>query len=166
VTDHSDELPLDGFLRVNALLLPVATTPLLVPMSAIAEIVSDDISITPFEAKDERFYGWIRWRNQTLPLLSFEGLSGTTQLPFTAASHIVILNAIGDASKSSFYGLVLQGFPRRIDIANSGGTRPIEKQKDVPGVLYNAELGAELVRIPDFEFLEMLIAEAPAPNDD
>jgi chemosensory pili system protein ChpC len=157
-----DELLLDGPDEVSALLLALANKSLLVPLSAVAEVTNNDMTITPMENPDDRFYGWITWRDQPLPLLSFEGLSGETPLPLTTQSRVVILNAIGAAAERGFYGLVVQGYPQRVNVVDSDEGL-VEKSKDIPGVLYEVVEG-ELALIPDFEYLERLSIEIPSPD--
>ena len=156
-----DELLLDGSEAVSALLLVLANKSLLVPLSAVAEVTNNDMTITPLEEPDDRFYGWITWRDQQLPLLSFEGLLGARPLPLTAQTRVVILNAIGAAAERGFYGLVVQGYPQRVNIVETDDA-PIVKSKDVPGVLYEVIEG-EAALIPDFEYLEKLSIGIPAP---
>lgn len=150
---------------VNALLLPVAYLPLLAPMAAVAEVAKADMPITPLQQEHESFYGWISWREQRLPLLSFEGISGTGKRPLTGASRLVILNAIGVAAPRGFYGLVLEGFPRPIKISSIDDGQHLEKLSGVEGILYKLAVNGEEVLIPDFDRFEELSLQAPLPRD-
>ncbi len=161
---HSELAIEEGPTQVNALLLPVAHAPLLVPMVAVAEVAKADIPITPLQQEQESFYGWISWRDQRLPLLSFEGISGTGKRPLTGASRLVILNAIGVAAPRGFYGLVLEGFPRPVKISSTEDGQHVEKLTGLPGVLYNLAVNGEEVLIPDFDLFEALSLQAPLPR--
>lgn len=145
---------------VNALLLPVVDTSLLVPMSAVAEVVGSGISVSLLNKPDPKIHGWISWRNQYLPLLSFEGIIGTPPRTFTNDSLVVILNAIELASSRGFYGLVLQGLPHRVKIADTDSNVAVSKV-DLQGVAYDAGSIGEPAVIPDFKFLEKISVEAP-----
>ena len=165
MNDQHGELIIEGGpTQVNALLLPVAHAPLLVPMAAVAEVAKADMPITPLQEEQESFYGWISWRNQRLPLLSFEGISGSGKRPLTGASRLVILNAIGVAAPRGFYGLVLEGFPRPVKISSTQDGQHAEKMTGPPGVLYNLVVNTEEVLIPDFDLFEALSFQAPLPR--
>jgi chemosensory pili system protein ChpC len=144
---------------VNALLLPVSETSLLVPMSAVAEVVGSGISVFPLDKPDPKIYGWINWRNQRLPLLSFEGISGALPVDFDTHSLVVILNAIESASSRGFYGLALQGFPRRVKVAGKDSNVSILKL-DKRGAAYDAGNIGEPALIPDFKLLEKVSNQA------
>ncbi|PCH51460.1 MAG: hypothetical protein COC20_05655 [Cellvibrionales bacterium] len=156
-----DELLLDGSDAVSALLLVLANNSLLVPLSAVAEVANNDMAIAPLENPDDRFYGWIMWRDQQLPLLSFEGILGETPVPLTAQSRVVILNAVGAAAERGFYGLVVQGYPQRVNIVDND-EELTKKLEDIPGVLYQV-VQEEAALIPDFEYLERLSIGIHAP---
>ena len=156
-----DELLLDGSDAVSALLLVLANNSLLVPLSAVAEVANNDMAITPLENPDDRFYGWIMRRDQQLPLLSFEGILGETPVPLTAQSRVVILNAVGAAAERGFYGLVVQGYPQRVNIVDND-EELTKKLEDIPGVLYQV-VQEEAALIPDFEYLERLSIGIHAP---
>ena len=149
---------------VNALLLPVADTSLLVPMSAVAEVVGNGVSLSLLNKPDPNIHGWISWRNQRIPLLSFEGISGALPVEFTSKSLVVILNAIEPASSRGFYGLVLQGFPRRVKVAETDNNA-ISPKLDQPGIAYDAGNIGEPALIPDFKTLEKFSTDAPEPGE-
>lgn len=165
MNDITDELFLNEPEEISALFLHLTSDSLLVPMAAIAEVTNDDMEIMPLDEPDDRFYGSVSWRGLQLPLLSFEALSGGRRQTLSAESRVVILNAIGPGKVRGFYGLVVQGYPQRVNIVDIEETQPIARQKSgVPGVLYEVVVMGQLALIPDFEFLETLSMEALAPT--
>lgn len=160
----ADGLLLEEPEEVSALFLHLTSDSLLVPMAAIAEVTNDDMEIIPLDEPDDRFYGSVSWRGLQLPLLSFEAVSGGRRQALTAESRVVILNAIGPGQARGFYGLVIRGYPQRVDIVDTDEAQPISRQSGMPGVLYQVVVMGQSARIPDFEFLETLCAEMPIPT--
>ena len=159
-----DEFTLDEPDVVSALLLPLEKHTLLVPMAAVAEVTSYDHPVLPLAIQDDRFYGWITWRDQQLPLFSFEGLLGEAPLPLTPQSRVVIFNAIGAAEDRGFYGLVVQGYPQRVNILDTDDTRSELESTDVGCLLYEIKIAEQQALIPDFECLEALSMELRKPD--
>lgn len=161
MNDVVDELLSKGQREVAALFLPLSCQTLLVPMAAVAEVTNEQMPISPLGHPDKRFYGWVSWRGQQLALLSFEALSGNERFPYSADSHVVVMNAAGAARNHGFYGLLIQGYPQRIDIIDSEGARTEVKSSDRPGILYELVIDGQFAHIPDFEHMESAVAEAP-----
>lgn len=134
------------------LLLPVRGRSLLVPNVSVAEIMR-----MPELEVQENLPGWLRgliaWRGLRIPLISFEALNDD---PFAASStdmRIAVLNGLSDGDKLPFYGILTQGSPRMLRLAQNeivavqGASRgPAES------MVVNAA-GEELV-IPDLVWLE------------
>ncbi len=146
----------DSSEEVSALFLHLTSDLLLVPMAAIAEVTGEDIDIMPLEEPDDRFCGWISWRGLQLRLLSIEVLFGGKQYALTDQARVVVLNAIGPAREKGFYGLVIQGYPQRVDLVDSAEGQPMVKPSDIPGVLCEVVVMGQLALVPDFETLETL----------
>ena len=163
MNELTDELLLEGVEEVSALFLRLASDSLLVPMAAIAEVTNDEMNIVPLDEPDSRCYGWVNWRGLELLLLSFEAVSGGRPPTFTKESRVVILNAIGCGKARGFYGLVVQGYPQRVNIVDTDEAQPLAKQSAVPGALYEVVVEGQLALIPDFEYLESLSAGIPVP---
>lgn len=161
MNDVVDELLSEAQREVAALFLPLSCDTLLVPMAAVAEVTNEQMPISPLGHPDKRFYGWISWRGQQLALLSFEALSGDEPVPYSTGSHVVILNAAGAARNHGFYGLLIQGYPQRIDIADSEDVRPEVRPTNRQGVLYELVINGEFAYIPDFELMESAVAQVP-----
>lgn len=91
------------FLR--CLLLPIRHTILLVPYSAVAEIVKIDV-----KAMGDPKPGHLLWRGTEVPLMD---LGSEESLEQTTRRHvnIAILNRLSDPSPVDFVGLVLHGLP-------------------------------------------------------
>lgn len=80
---------------LTGLLLALADRCLVLPNVAVAELIGYQAG-TPAPEQPDWMLGWIDWRNQRLPLLSFEAACGG-QLRVGERARIVVLNALGAA---------------------------------------------------------------------
>lgn len=163
MADDNDQLIAAEVELVNALLLPLVYSPLLVPMSAVAEVANADLPLTPLTEENECLYGWISWRDQHIPLLSFDSIAGTPRPALSSASRIAILNAVGVAAESGFYALVLQGYPRPVKMSSAEDNQAPTSLQEVPGALFKVTISGEEAIVPDFDYLEAICRDAPEP---
>ncbi|MCY1187994.1 hypothetical protein D9M73_290410 [compost metagenome] len=99
--------------------------------------------------------GWIDWRNQRLPLLSFEAACGG-QLRVGERARIVVLNALG-GSRLRFIAVLVQGIPRSCKLDSQ------LNYVDVPLAaleLAAVQVGDQVARVPDLPALEQLLEDA------
>ncbi len=140
---------------LTGLVVPLADRTLLLPNVAVAELI-------PYRAPPalagmpDWFLGQVAWRDLSLPLLSFEAASGGTAVAGDGA-RIAILNALGGRANVKFIALLVQGIPRSLRVTED------LPRTDVP--LAALELAAvkvddAVLRIPDLEGLEQLLADA------
>lgn len=133
------------------LLLPLAGRYLLLPNVAVAELI-DYQHPQHREGAPRWDLGQISWRNQPLPLLSFEAACDGVAVVGDRA-RIVVLNALGDSGRR-FIALLIQGIPRscRLDAQLSYVDVPL-----APLELAAVQVGDVVARVPDLEGLEALL---------
>ena len=151
--------------QLAAMLVPVLNDKLIVPGSVIAELI-------PFEAPEpvDGAPGWhlgeIHWRNQKVPVVSFEQANVGSSPVNTKRNHdrIAILNVITEGCELAFYGLALQGIPSSLRLMESDITPLKHADKDA-GELVSCQIQTAGVRavIPDLEKLEALLLTLPEP---
>lgn len=139
---------------LNALLLPLAGCQLLVPQLVVAELV-DFQSPRPLAGMPDGVLGEIRWREQPVPLLSFEVACGAPAC-YPARARIAVLNALAGQPGRPFIALLLQGIPRALRVS---GRLPAAPRP--PGLLEQAValVDGQPVAIPDLRALERLLEE-------
>ena len=153
-----------SLLQVNSLLLPVADSALLVPQVAVAEVLNwgeqgaDDL-LPDKAATSPHCYGWISWRDQTIPLLSFDSIYSGQRPLLDKELKIVICNAFFKASATGFYALLVTNFPRALRLSLEAEMELESSPSDKPGVQMLVSVDGEAVLIPDFEYLEQIIGE-------
>lgn len=136
---------------LTGLLLPLSDRCLVLPNVAVAELIGYQ-ACTPAPDQPHWLLGWIDWRSQRLPLLSFEAACGAhTQVGKRA--RIVVLNALGGTSRS-FFALLVQGIPRscKLDSQLNYVDVPLGKHE-----LAAVQVGEQVARIPDLVALEKLL---------
>lgn len=138
--------------ELSALLIPVKGKQLLVPNVAVAEIIH---YVDPFGMEDvpNWLLGTIEWRNQVLPLVSFEGVNDE---PFAARGgprRVAVFNGISANERLPFYAMLCHGAPRLMRVEAE------EIRQEAGATLGPAELmlvsvQGETAVIPDLDFIE------------
>jgi chemosensory pili system protein ChpC len=142
--------------RVNCLLLPVKNKQLLVPVSTIAEVVNPLFKPDEKDATPES-YGTITWREQEIPLLSYEGINGEAKLDWILVSRVAVFNAIEDGISLGFYGLALSGIPHPLQVADDSKLTLTKSDKAGDPLMSYEGDGLRGV-VPDFVHLEKIAA--------
>lgn len=143
--------------QVAGLLLQMNEVVLLLPNVAIAEIVGVS-SIEKIPEKPEWYLGDIKWRELSIPLVSYEGINERGIADINSTSRIVIMNGIQGHSELSFYGLVCQGIPRLTRVF----PREISQEERSGHFAdhINLSVNGEAVIIPALERIEQVIISA------
>ncbi|MCK9505212.1 MAG: chemotaxis protein CheW [Porticoccaceae bacterium] len=141
--------------RIPCLLAPLSDRKLLLPITAVAEVIN---TITMPEAGQDgtALYGWMTWRDQRIPLISFEAALGGAKPQLKLENRMAIINAIGDASGLGFYAILLQGLPTPIQV-NGDSLRESDEAKQKL-VLMTVQLGEEKATVADFSAVEAVVA--------
>jgi len=153
-----------SLLQVNSLLLPVIGTVLLVPQLSVAEVLSsndlssEDVSLDKATGSPHG-YGWVRWRDQNVPLLSFDSIYSGQRPSLDQGLKIVICNAVFAAAATGFYALVVTDFPRALRLSIEAEMVVDGSTSDQQGVQMRVMIDGEEVLIPDFEFIEQVVSE-------
>jgi chemosensory pili system protein ChpC len=138
------------------IVLPLSGRGLLVPNTAVAEVVlagqlSSAVS-SPF------LLGYTAWRDQDIPLISFDGLLNGHLPAGLAWRQIAILHGITDRQKMPFFGLVLSAAPRLVRMRNSD---IIPMDTEVNPLIHSQVRAADLkLMIPDWHVFEQKIMAA------
>lgn len=142
---------------ISSMLLPLENRNLLLPGVAVAEIVR---FIPPEMERDEEtppwFLGFIYWRNQRVPLVSFEGMLGETIPSMSTRCRIAVMNNTGLNQQMDFFAILLQETPRLLRLAPEDIAVNNEKIVDQGEKLHVLVSGEDAV-VPDIGFIEKSI---------
>ena len=151
--------------RVSSLLLPMQQKPLLVPSVCVVEVVAysrpKQASRKPGQLEDW-YLGEISWRNLGIPLISFECMNQRRFVPGSAAARIAILNNTSGHSKTPFYGMVIQGMPKLMELEQD----EVDKVESPSEYIEQMSVSVRRINscIPNLSLVEQMIAEQVSLN--
>ncbi len=154
---------LGGHSSLTTMLLPLSGELLLLPASAVIDILSWEDPQRK-EGDPEWYCGDVIWRQQKLPVVVFEPLRNKLVYQKTHETRIAVLNTLGDHSQLAFYGLVIQGIPRTLRI-QAGDIRMGKTASGLPASVGTAvELQNIPAIIPRLEHLEERLLSLTTPK--
>jgi chemotaxis signal transduction protein len=141
--------------KLDLYILPLWQKKLLLPTSAVVEIISSSQLKPSKKNKKQGILGQVTWEQETIPVISFETFNGDTQSVDPQKIAIVIAVHLGDVQ---YYGIALQAEPviAKVKIAE------IEDldQAVVGAVEYlQVRYQNQLCVIPDLDSLEQKLLE-------
>lgn len=151
-----EALPVDLPQEVSSLLLPLADGQLLVPVDTLSEVIAMQTPVAAYDAP-AWYLGELNWREQRLPLLSFEVMRGQSLAAAGDGGRIAVLNSGNPKGDLPFFALVLQGTPRLVRVTPdelAGREQPCRQ-----GELMHVALSGEEAVIPDLPELERACLE-------
>ncbi len=141
--------------EIASLLIPLQGVQLLVPNVTVAEIVPV-AQVEPAEGMPVWYLGTCLWREQRVPLVSFEAMNGDARAPLHSRARLAVFNTLGTHDELPFLAMVTQGLPRlarvneeEISIIETDDKKPVE-------LLHVAWAGEDAV-IPDVAAMENLL---------
>lgn len=106
-------------LKVRSQLIPLHNMRLVLPNTAIAEVISYH---RPQPMSDEMpawLTGMLLWRGLQLPLVSLESAAMDQAPEIHRRSRVVVLNTMSSSNQLPFYGIIAQGIPRLMELDHS-----------------------------------------------
>lgn len=138
--------------EVASLLVPLQGRMLLVPNVTVAEIVPVS-QVTPIQDAPEWYLGNCLWREQLIPLLSFEVLNGEMKPNVGSRSRFAVLNTTGLNESLGFIAIVTQGIPRLARV-NEEEITEREDADNKPYELMHVSWAGEEAVIPNVAAIE------------
>ncbi len=138
--------------EVASLLVPLQGRMLLVPNVTVAEIVPVS-QVTPIQGAPDWYLGNCVWREQTIPLLSFEVLNGEMKPNVGSRSRFAVLNTTGLNESLGFIAIVTQGIPRLARV-NEEEITEREDADNKPYELMHVSWAGEEAVIPNVAAME------------
>lgn len=139
---------------IRSLLIPLEGEYLLVPNAAVAEILTYRESRKVPESPDW-FIGMLSWRNQAIPVVSFEAIKGGKAPAANPRSRLAVFNTVGaNPAYLRFYAMVTQGFPSLINIDSSSIAPMGGEETSFEGVASQVLVAGRPAAIPDLDHIE------------
>lgn len=142
--------------QIKCTLLTINEDKLLLPNAAIAEIVSIR-NIINVANKPPWMLGYLDWRGNSVPLVSFETLGGV-RMPSLASGEVkaAVLYSYSEDKNFLFTSILVQGEPKILDLMPSD-IMSVDQEIIHPAIEQRVTVGEEDAGIIDMEKLEQLI---------
>ncbi len=149
-------------IEISGVLLPLQGARLLLPNVAVSEVVGFQ---EPKRFNNE-VPGWLlgmqEWRQQSIPLVSFEQLAG---MPMEETRHhagIAVCNLLSGNPEHSHVGIALHALPHLIRVKEEV-IAPVEKPVDLGNVvLRQVRINGVEAWIPDIDVMASMVQEVLA----
>jgi len=144
--------------QIKCLMLPQQGRPVIVPNSAVAEIITQQ-DVRPVEASPDWLLGTGEWRGTRIPLLALDRLCGERAAAPEPTGRFVVLFGLASGSAPGFYGVRIDALPRTQTVTRES-LRPAEGEPHPSEhVRQRAVLDGEReCLIPDFEAIGATLA--------
>jgi chemosensory pili system protein ChpC len=138
--------------EVASLLIPIQGRLLLAPNVTVAEIVPVS-QVIPVENAPVWYLGNCSWREQTIPLLSFEVMNGEEKPGVAQRSRFAVINTTGVNESLPFIAILTQGLPRLARVTEEEITEREDADNKAFELMHVSWAGEEAV-IPNVEAME------------
>lgn len=103
--------------KIDCYILPSVPLPMLLPVECVAEVIKNPVIESLSKAPANWMKGHVNWRNQRLPLMSYETLLDTgLEQSKQKQPCLVVLNAVPDAARKAYSGLLCDGDVNKISV--------------------------------------------------
>lgn len=143
--------------EIYALLVPVTKQRLLLPRTAVREIVRY-IKPTELPNSPNWLRGKINWQGKDIPLVSFEGLCGHPVPEDNSRTRIAVLTGLNEAMPHRAYAIYVQGFPQLIGVKDTD--LKVDDEARFPAdspIISQLRLFNDRPQIPNLEYVEKQI---------
>lgn len=97
--------------ELATLLIPMHGKQLVLPNVTVAEVIPY-VQPDPREDAPSWYLGTFPWRNQNIPVVSFEALNEEPFVSNSQSRRIAVLNGLVDSQRLPFCAMVTEGMPR------------------------------------------------------
>lgn len=137
---------------ITCMMLPIQARTLLVPLANIAEMAAV-APIFPDNSGPNWFLGHYNWRNQRVPLISFERLVTGQGGGINPNGRIAVFNNTGIHGDVNFIAIPTQGIPRQVSLTGDDIQR-LDQMTSTHFELMYVRVGTEEMTIPDISAME------------
>ncbi len=138
---------------VRCQLLPLKNEHLLLPSTAIAEVMRFG-TLEPVEGALPWLLGRIKWRDRAIAVVSFEAACDEEVPADSRQTKIVVLNAPGGNAQLDFFGVVVQDMPQLLQVSDDN-LAMIEHETELHPLMHcHVIVNGETAIIPNLSALE------------
>jgi len=151
VTDNPVLLKSKYGKALHCLLLPLQDDKLLLPNTAVAEVITY-INPESIDNAPDWLMGTITWRDIRIPLVSFELLSGLA-VTSGGTRRIAVLNTLNGNQHIPYIAILIQGIPQ-LRLIQEDSIQDEDIENDKLTIASVVKVNGEQVLIPDLDDLE------------
>jgi chemosensory pili system protein ChpC len=138
--------------ELATLLLPVNGKQLVLPNVTVAEIIPYQ-EVEAVDDMPEWYVGMLLWRNQKIPLVSFDTINGEPFNSQNPEQRIAVINSIIDDDRLHFFGIVTEGVPRLMRVMADEMSADAGEEPG-PAEMSRVMISGERAAIPDIDYIQ------------
>lgn len=136
------------------LIMPISGGALLLPNSCVAEVASAR-QLSSAMASD-CLLGMLRWRQQEIPLLCFEGLRDGEMPAAPPLRHVAVMTGLTNPERLPHYAILLASVPHLLSL-NTQDVHTVDRHEALEAVYAEVEVHGQRLLIPDVNVVEQRI---------
>ena len=145
--------------KVHCALAPMPAESLLLPTSAIAEVIKY-VEPSPLSSTPQWFLGQIDWENRQVPVVSYAALiSGQEPGEISSTNRIMIVKSLSDSARMPYLGILISDIPSLISVQQDEVVHTGDERKSL-GVFCHVRVQERAAVIPDLDRLTHLVTHA------
>jgi len=149
--------------QIYAVLMAIGGDTLLLPNTAVAEVVARDAVEAAPEGSPPWLVGYCDWNNRRVPVVSFEVANGGVRVEDSRRARVVVLNSFGSYLPSGLFAVVSQGYPHLVTLNRAAVKSLPLRASDRPELtLARVRIASQEAAIPDLGAIEAEIARVQA----
>ncbi|MCW9024859.1 MAG: chemotaxis protein CheW [Gammaproteobacteria bacterium] len=144
---------------LHCLVIPLENEKIILPNTAVAEVITY-VNPDAIENAPDWLLGKISWRDQAIPLISYELASGANETGISAR-RIAVLNTLNGNAQLPYLAILIQGIPqlRLIQEDNISDEELPDTYGHRQAISACVKLNEELILVPDLDDLETRIQD-------
>lgn len=135
------------------LLIPMNDKQLVLPNVTVAEVIPF-VEPESVDNSPSWFLGTFPWRNQQIPIVSFEALNGEPFISQSSRRRIAVLNGLVDSQRLPFCAMITEGMPRLMRVMPDEVAVDEEASEPGPCEIGKVLVSGERAVIPNVDYLQ------------
>lgn len=140
--------------EVRGVLLPIQSGQLLLPNATVAEVTGYQEPTAPKVGAPDWLLGGFTWRQQLVPLVSFDALTGVTPEPAGNRARIAVCNTLNGDSSRPYIALLLRSIPHLVRISEENIAPIGEAESESSMLIQQVKVNGQVAVIPNLDLLE------------
>lgn len=151
-----------ALISIECLIADAGTASVLVPMSAVAEVIHDQ-QVEPDPSAPVWMAGWLEWRKLRIPVLEFFAVQeNRTAQNFEEHTKLMVMQSFEEGHGSRYYAVYTRDFPRILKLQDDSELATADNSINENCIEMTVALGDQAMHLPNFSTLEQHLQQIPA----